>query len=116
MQIVKTNLLDLKLALDLKAAHHSLYSKTATPLKVAHYDCSLLDKQNVLIKLKLLPVKPNQKMLKFQKKDKFSTLSLEANRKLRCVEKVTKALGGIAAYSTLVRLMQNAVQSPQIYI
>ena len=28
---------------DLKAAHHQLCAKTATSLKVAHYDCSLVD-------------------------------------------------------------------------
>ena len=28
---------------NLNAAHHQLYAKTATSLKVAHYDCSLMD-------------------------------------------------------------------------
>ena len=42
---------------NLNAAHHQLYAKTATSLKVAHYDCSLVDSNKMYSLNKVAPCK-----------------------------------------------------------
>ena len=42
---------------DLNAAHDQLYAKTATSLKVAHYDCSLMDSNKMYSLNKVAPCK-----------------------------------------------------------
>ena len=42
---------------ELKAAHHQLYAKTATSLKVAHYDCSPMDSNKMYSQNKVAPCK-----------------------------------------------------------
>ena len=42
---------------NLNAAHHQLYAKTATSLKVAHYDCSLMDSNKMYSLSKVAPCK-----------------------------------------------------------
>ena len=42
---------------DLKAAHHQLYAKPATSIKVAHYDCSLMDSNKMYSLNKIAPCK-----------------------------------------------------------
>ena len=51
------NFLSSNLASDLKSAHHALYAKTATSLKVAHYDCSLMDSNKMYSLNKVAPCK-----------------------------------------------------------
>ena len=49
-----------EVSINLKAAHHQLYAKTATSLKVAHYDCSLMDSNRMysLNKVALCKIEP----------------------------------------------------------
>ena len=51
------NILSSNLASDLKSAHHTLFLKTATSLKVAHYDCSLMDSNKMYSVNKVAPCK-----------------------------------------------------------
>ena len=48
---------DSEIFTDLKTAHHHLYAKTATSLKVAHYDCSLMDSNKMYSLNKVAPCK-----------------------------------------------------------
>ena len=63
---------------NLNAAHHQLYAKTATSLKVAHYDCSHMDSNKMYSLNKVAPCKNEPQNVEISKlKDKFSTVSLE---------------------------------------
>ena len=42
---------------DLKSANHALHSKTATSLKIAQYDCSLMDSNKMYSLKKVAPCK-----------------------------------------------------------
>ena len=48
---------DSEIFTDLKTAHHHLYAKTATSLKVAHYDCSFMDSNKMYSLNKVAPCK-----------------------------------------------------------
>ena len=48
---------DSEIFTDLKTAHHHLYAKTATSLKVAHYHCSLMDSNKMYSLNKVAPSK-----------------------------------------------------------
>ena len=51
---------------DLKAGHHSLYFKTPTSLKIAHYDCSLMDSKMYSLN-KVAPCKIEQQNVEILK-------------------------------------------------
>ena len=68
---------------NLNAAHHQLYAKTATSLKVAHYDCSLMDSNkmyspNKVAACKIEPQNVEISKVKAQIFNRFFRRKLEA--------------------------------------
>ena len=52
---------------NLNAAHRQLYAKTATSLKIAHYDCSLMDSNKMYSLNKVAPCKIEPQNVEFSK-------------------------------------------------
>ena len=65
MQIVRNQTLNF--LTNLNAAHHQLYAKTATSLKVAHYDSSLMDSNKKYSLNKVAPCKIEPQIVEISK-------------------------------------------------